>query len=166
MINKCYFKYLQFSLSFFLEMQVWTAVVEKLPKLSAWPGISPFLCTGDSQRGGCQPSWDLLCCAEVLKQLDPASQPSQEKAVGVSHALETFSNQYHFVTSWSTSFIHTLAFLAMPEGSRAKGQQLQGTSSQVCPERFVPSFVNSRHNLLNVGFGLHCQGWKADELSY
>lgn len=78
-------------------------------------------------------------------------------------------------TYWSTSsltvgpelhFIHTLAFLAMHESSRAKGEQLQGTPSQVCPECFLPFFVNSTHTLLNMEWGLQCQGWKDDELPY
>lgn len=96
MINKCCLKYLQISLSWFLEVQLWTAVVDKLPKLSAWPGIALFLCMGGCWRSGYRPAESCCAVQRSLGSWLQAHSPVQEKAVCVSHPLETLSNQSRF----------------------------------------------------------------------
>lgn len=148
----------------------------KLPNLSAWPGISLFLCTGCSQRGVWQPS-----CA-VQESLNIWLQPhstAQGKGVCLWDLqsavcdtcrcpLETCSDPCCFghilvylLPNWELHFTHTLAFLAVHENSSSR--------------EFLPRYAQdhaSCHSLwsplpaINHGVWALCQGWKADELPF
>lgn len=122
----------------------------------------PSFCAQDAVKG-VMPAQ--LCCAGVLKHLAPAHSSAQRRAVSVSVILwRPAVVPVVLVTSWlafslTGSLLHSHScFSGCPQK-----QQLQGISSQVWWEWFLPLFVIPPL-ATNNGVWAPCQGWKADEL--
>lgn len=130
----------------------------KLPNLSAWPGISLFLCTGCSQRGVWQPS-----CA-VQESLSIWLQPhstAQGKGVCLWVILwRPAVIPVVLVTSWSTSSLTgsctslTLLLFWLFMKIAAPGSFFPGMLRTM-----LPAILCDLHSLLlTMEFGLYARG--------